>query len=240
MKTLGPIKIILSEGGGPYVYKTRLGWCVVGPINCISKGIATSCNRVAVRDVHHQNLLHITAMEKSVKDVSLEEMFPAMYRHYFNEPELVGTSTLLKCGEVSHEDKKFTEIIDRETSKKNDHYVVPLPFHDPNLMLPNNKKRAIQRLMGAQKKIYEGKQILPRLSQLYNLLRSGNAKRVDTSPAGKSWYIPDLGVYHPSKPGKICVVFDCSAEFQGTSIQQGVAIRTRFDKSDYWCLDKIL
>ena len=156
MKTLGPMKIILSEGGGPYIYKNRLGWCVVEPINCISKGIAASCNRVAVRDVHHQNLLHITAMEKSVKDVSLEEMFPAMYRDDFNEPELVGTSTLLKCGEVSHEDKKFTEIIDRETSKKNDHYVVPLPFHDPNLMLPNNKMRAIQRLMGLRRRFMKG------------------------------------------------------------------------------------
>ena len=156
MKALRPIKIILSEGGGPYVYKTRLGWCVVGPINCISKGIAASCNRVAVRDVHHQNLLHITAMEKSVKDVSLEEMFPAMYRHDFSEPELVGTSTLLKCGEVSHEDKKFMEIIDRGTSKKNDHYVVALPFHEPNLMLPNNKKQAIQRLMGLKRRFMKG------------------------------------------------------------------------------------
>ena len=46
MKALEPTKIIHSEGGGPYAYKTRLGWCVVGPINCI--GITTSCNRVAV------------------------------------------------------------------------------------------------------------------------------------------------------------------------------------------------
>ena len=46
-------------------------------------------------------------MEKSVKDVSLEEMFQAMYRHNFNEPELLGASTVFKCGEVSHEDQKF-------------------------------------------------------------------------------------------------------------------------------------
>ena len=51
MKALEPTKIIESEGGGPYAYKTRLGWCVVGSINCISKGITTSCNYVAVRDV---------------------------------------------------------------------------------------------------------------------------------------------------------------------------------------------
>ena len=82
-------------------------------------------------------------MEKSVKDVSLEEMFQAMYRHNFNEPELLGASTVFKCGEVSHEDQKFIEIVDTETSKKYDHYVIVLPFHDPSLMFPNNRKHAI-------------------------------------------------------------------------------------------------
>ena len=56
MKALEPTKIIHSEGGGPYAYKPRLGWCVVGPINLISKGITKSCNRVAVRDVASSNL----------------------------------------------------------------------------------------------------------------------------------------------------------------------------------------
>ena len=66
-----------------------------------------------------------------------------MYRHDINEPEHVGTSIMLKC-EVSHEDKKFMEIVDRATSKKDGHYVVPLPFRDPNLMLPNSKKQAFK------------------------------------------------------------------------------------------------
>ena len=43
------------------------------------------------------------------------------------------------------------------------------------------------------------------------LLENGYAKRSDETPIGKTWYIPHHGVYHPSKPGKICVVFDCKA-----------------------------
>ena len=58
------------------------------------------------------------------------------------------------------------------------------------------------------------------LSFMDNLLRSGYAERSGASPAGKTWYIPHHGVYHPSKPGKIRVVFDCSAEFQGRSINK--------------------
>ena len=56
MKALEPTRIIHGEGGGPYAYKTRLGWGVVGPIDCINKGITTSCNRVAVRDIASSKL----------------------------------------------------------------------------------------------------------------------------------------------------------------------------------------
>lgn len=34
---------------------------------------------------------------------------------------------------------------------------------------------------------------------------------------GKKWYIPHHGVHHPKK-GSLRVVFDCSASFQGTSL----------------------
>ena len=36
-----------------------------------------------------------------------------------------------------------------------------------------------------------------------------------TIAEGRTWYIPPHGVYHPKKPGKIRVVFDCSAEYRG-------------------------
>lgn len=32
------------------------------------------------------------------------------------------------------------------------------------------------------------------------------------------WYIPHHGIYHPHKPGKLRVVFDCSAKYQGKSL----------------------
>ena len=35
-------------------------------------------------------------------------------------------------------------------------------------------------------------------------------------------YVPHTGVYHPKKPGKIRVVFNCSAEFEGVSINDNL------------------
>ena len=147
-------------------------------------------------------------MEKSVKDVSLEEMFQAMYQHDFSEPELVGTSTMLKYGEVSYEDKTFMEIVEKGTSKKDDHYVVPLPFRNPNLMLPNKKKEAIQRLMRLKRRFMkDNKFFQDYLKFMDNLLRSGYARRSDASPSGKTWYIPYHGVYHhqQTKENLCCV-----------------------------------
>ena len=67
----------------------------------------------------------------------------------------------------------------------------------------------------------------PKLYQDYkafmeDILSKGYARKVSPdqkSPAkGTAWYIPHHGVYHPRKPGKICVVFDCSAKFMGKSL----------------------
>ena len=40
------------------------------------------------------------------------------------------------------------------------------------------------------------------------------------SPDGRTWYLPHHGVYHPHKPSKLRVVFDCSPELNGRSINK--------------------
>ena len=32
------------------------------------------------------------------------------------------------------------------------------------------------------------------------------------------WYLPDHAVFHPRKPDKLRIVFDCAAKFRGTSL----------------------
>ena len=43
--------------------------------------------------------------------------------------------------------------------------------------------------------------------------RKCDGKRLD----GKTWYVPHQGVFNHNK-GKIRVVFDCSSQYRGTSI----------------------
>ena len=39
---------------------------------------------------------------------------------------------------------------------------------------------------------------------------------------GRINYVPHHGVYHPAKPSRIRVVFDCSAVYKGTSLNKNL------------------
>ena len=53
-----------------------------------------------------------------------------------------------------------------------------------------------------------------------DIIASGDAEKVPEHKVHQStcWYIPQHGVYHPQKPRNIRVVFDCSARFEGVSL----------------------
>ena len=58
-ESLRTMQVIASESGGPYVYRTRLGWCIVGPIMNGDKKDSISCHRVTVRDASTSQLASI-------------------------------------------------------------------------------------------------------------------------------------------------------------------------------------
>ena len=62
------------------MFPMELSWFVVCPIKRINEETTADFNRVAVKDVASSKLAsHHFAMEYSVKDISLEEMFHTMH-----------------------------------------------------------------------------------------------------------------------------------------------------------------
>ena len=52
-----------------------------------------------------------------------------------------------------------------------------------------------------------------------DLLKKGYATKAQTVEIqGKTWYLPHHAVQHPAKPGKVRVVFDCSATYRNKSL----------------------
>ena len=114
IKALEPMKIILSKEDGPYAWKTLLGWCIVGPIINTETDRIISCHQVVVKETISSRLApHHFGFEKSVKDISLEEMLKMMYSNDFNEPDAtIADSITNSVNEISFEDTKFLDIVE--------------------------------------------------------------------------------------------------------------------------------
>lgn len=53
------------------------------------------------------------------------------------------------------------------------------------------------------------------------IIERGTVEEVSESGIpGEQWYIPHHGIYHPQKPDKLCVFFDCTAKYCGTSLNE--------------------
>ncbi|XP_061563140.1 uncharacterized protein LOC133418464 [Cololabis saira] len=96
---------------------------------------------------------------------------------------------------------------------------MPLPFRE-RPQLPNNKHLATVRLRHLKGKMDKNPKYKKDYVQfMVNVFKDGDAEEVHATPKdGNTWYIPHHGVYHPRKPEKIRVVFDCSAKYEGTSL----------------------
>ena len=89
----------------------------------------------------------------------------------------------------------------------------------------DNKKMAELRLHNLKKRFKRERKLHEDYTNfMQDMISKGLAEVQDKRKChpGKIWYNPDHAVYHPSKPGKIRVVFDCSAEWHGVSINKSL------------------
>ena len=98
-----------------------------------------------------------------------------------------------------------------------------LPFKNDDVQLPNNRPAAEQRLGGLRKRLQNNEQYrTDYISFMNGIIDKGYARKIEQNELSgrerRVWYIPHHGVYHPNKPGKIRVVFDCSSRYLGESL----------------------
>ena len=131
---------------------------------------------------------------------------------------------------------EFIQIAERGIQHREDgHYELPLPLKNETIELPNNKTAVLRRLSQLKRRFVgrNGQQYYEHYVEfMKKLIENGYAERVPEMPEadhtshGQSrkkqnvWYIPHHGVYHPKKPNKIRVVFDCAAEYESESLNK--------------------
>ena len=109
------------------------------------------------------------------------------------------------------------KMMNENTKRQDGKYVLPLPLKNSAKEVPNNRMQVLQRSNWLKKKQLNNDKMLDDYkSFMEHILEKGYAKVADALPTkNKTWYIPHHGVYHPQKPNKIRVVFDCSCEYKG-------------------------
>ena len=204
VQALEPLQVVNSEGNGPYAYRTRLGWCITSPKSC-RQDKTISCRRTIVTD------------STKIKETSLKDMMIQMYHHDFVESNNSHSS-------LSVEDQRFMNLMDTQAKLEDSHYTLPVPFRSDNVTMPNNRSQAFNRALWLKKKLDSNEQFREDYVNFMNELVSKKyvVKCENPVEEGKVWYVPHHGVYHPKKPDKIRVVFDCSATFAGRCLNKEI------------------
>ena len=194
-EALAPKEVILSCNGGPYMTQTIFGWAINGPLGRC-QGSVTRTSHFVKTDVE---------LNDQFRDYCNMEFNDTIYR---NKPAM------------SQEDKHALGIFTETVKLENGHYEVALPWKTDPPQLENNKIVAQRRLVLLKKRLLVDKELCKKYSDCVDdLLQMGYAKRAPSHDVlGKTWYLPHHAVFHPAKPGKVRVVFDCSARYRGSSL----------------------
>ena len=169
------------------------------------------CNRVEVSEIPSA----FTFSTKAKEIIDPEKVLRVL------ETDFAETSDKKKPYSV--EDERFLRILENGVKKQSDGwYKMPLPLKSDNMCLPNNRQLAVKRWNQLNTVFKKNPKFLPDYQTFMKDLTSQWAERVLADRLevqdGKINYVPHTGVYHPKKLGQMRVVFDCSAQYNGVSL----------------------
>ena len=123
----------------------------------------------------------------------------------------------------SIEDERFMRILENGINQLPDgHYEMPLPLKSDDIKVPNNRTLAVSRWKQLLVRFKKNPKYLSDYKEFMNDVINRCAERVPEhrlkAQDGKINYVPHTGIYHPKKPNQIRVVFDCSARYEGVSL----------------------
>jgi len=187
--------------GAPYAVKTPFGWTINGPMAAIS-GEGEVCAHFV--DVN----------------VRLEQQVERFWRLEYNEA--VGDEV-----EMSVNDKRAVSLWNETIQYTDGHYETAIPFKHWPPRLIDNRVVAEQRLAGLKRRLVRDPDLKIRYEAgMKDLLAKGYAEKVDDEHVDSCqptvWYLPHHPVFHPKKPDKLRIVFDCAARYAGTSLNDQI------------------
>ncbi|KAK3747005.1 hypothetical protein QZH41_011961, partial [Actinostola sp. cb2023] len=186
-----------------YATKTALGWTIAGS----TKGSKCISREVSVNFVDHDKLLRdqLNAFW-SIENGGLD-----------NQTE---QSVLV-------EDRRAEKILKDTIKLVDGHYETGLLWKDDSPHLPDNRVIAEARLKSLKRKFQRDQEFEEKYRKVVqDYINRGYARKLSRDEAetksAKTNYLPHHGVTNQNKPGKVRVVFDAAAKYDGRSLNQSL------------------
>ncbi|XP_033103148.1 uncharacterized protein LOC117105953 [Anneissia japonica] len=211
-KAIRPLSIVAGDDNQPYAQESILGWGIIGTVCKHSTSEGTVCHRTLTDGVIPKvdHLVVQTTVKERICPEQVQEMFNRDFiEHGDDEKGLsVDDNRLLQC------------LKDGIVRKQDGHYKMPLPLRCKEVNLPDNRSMALKRLHQLGRRFKKNEKFKRDYCAFMDDVLVECAEPVPKCNAeeGKINYVPHTGIYHPRKPDKICVVFDCSARANGISL----------------------
>ena len=160
--------------------------------------------------------LHYFAVPTKVRETSIKNILKKIYEHDFVEPESqysVNNKINFNYDNLSKNDKRLLELMEREAVKIDGHYQLPLPLKDKELASPNNRMAAMKRMQSLKKRFKRDERFYSQYKCFMDeSIYKKYVRKCDCAgPEGRSWYVLHQGVLNPNK-SKIRAVLDCSSQ----------------------------
>lgn len=227
---------INGRDNDPFAQKLDLGWVIIGDV-CLGnahKPSKVNVLKTYVLDNGRPSYLTPCDSHLSVKeDFSLSQTKaissqpPSALSHQKPTAENLGDSVFCHTSNDNHlahsaEDVIFLKKMAGFFKDNTNSWVAPLPFRTPRRKLPDNRSYAYQRLMSLRRTLDKKPEMKTHFVEfMQKMLDNQHAELAPPPNRDKeNWYLPIFGVYHPQKPGKIRVVFDSSAQFDGVCLNE--------------------
>ena len=212
-------EVIHAPSTLPQAVRYALGWALQGIVSGTREECDTYC------ETSHRVVAKVIAPRSGI-EANKEFLCPLFAKEHIQPEDIAQMFQSEFCetndqGDgLSVEDKRFLGIMESSIHYTDDgHLEMALPVRDRAKELPNNKCYAYRRLMSLKSRFAKDSTYQEMYkSAMIELFQEGYCEEVPRNEIDRDksvWYLPHFGVMNPNKPGKVRVVYDCAAKYQG-------------------------
>ena len=187
--------------GQPVAIKTAFGWTLTGTIRGLVPG-------------RHREVMFIWKGEMD------KELTAAVEEWWTTESFGVQVN---RQSVKSQEDARAEMIMEDTTKLVDGRYETGLLWKREDVQLPDNRVMAVKRLESLEKGLMRQPEKAKQYQKIIQgYLDLGFARKLRSEElmqySPRRWYLPHHGISNPNKPGKLRLVFDAAASYEGTSL----------------------